>query len=60
MEYSFDLAEVGACLWPCFSLSFFKQKDKTQYLGIRYTELIPVLIKAIQEQQIQIDKLKNA
>ena len=36
-----------------------EQKDKTQYLGIRYTELIPVIIKAIQEQQVQIQELKN-
>ncbi|PIF05498.1 MAG: hypothetical protein CSA36_06220 [Draconibacterium sp.] len=27
-------------------------------LGIRYTELIPVLIKAVQEQQTEIDDLK--
>ncbi len=27
-------------------------------LGIRYTELIPVLIKAVQEQQAEIDDLK--
>jgi hypothetical protein len=33
-----------------------EQKDKTQYLGIRYTELIPVLIKAIQELQAKLDK----
>jgi polyhydroxyalkanoate synthesis regulator phasin len=27
-------------------------------LGIKYTELIPVLTKAIQEQQAEIDALK--
>jgi hypothetical protein len=34
-------------------------QDETEYLGVRYTELIPVLIKAIQEQQIQIKELKS-
>jgi hypothetical protein len=29
-----------------------------QKLGIRYNELIPVLVKAVQEQQTQIDALK--
>jgi hypothetical protein len=33
-------------------------KDETEYLGVRYTELIPVLVKAIQEQQAQIEELK--
>jgi hypothetical protein len=32
--------------------------DETEYLGVRYTELIPVLVKAIQEQQQQIEELK--
>ena len=27
-------------------------------LGVRYTELVPVLIKAIQEQQKEINELK--
>jgi hypothetical protein len=31
--------------------------DKTEYLGIRYTELIPVLVKAIQELNEKIDSL---
>ncbi len=29
------------------------------YLGVKYTELIPVTVKAIQEQQAMIDVLKN-
>ncbi len=29
------------------------------YMGVRYTELIPVLTKAIQEQQAQIEELKS-
>ena len=33
-------------------------EDETEYLGVRYTELIPVLIAAIKEQQIQIQELK--
>jgi hypothetical protein len=34
------------------------QNDEIKTKGVRYTELIPVLIKAIQEQQQQIDELK--
>ena len=30
--------------------------DETEYLGIRYVELIPVLVKAIQELQAKLDK----
>jgi hypothetical protein len=43
-----------------------EQTDETEYLGVRYTELIPVLVKAIQELsakneslQSQINELKN-
>ena len=36
-----------------------EQKDETQYLGIRYTELIPVLVKAIQELKAENDLLKD-
>lgn len=35
------------------------KKVKLERLGMKYQELIPVLIKAIQEQQLQIDELKN-
>jgi hypothetical protein len=35
------------------------QTDETEYLGVRYQELVPVLIAAIQEQQAQINELKN-
>jgi hypothetical protein len=33
--------------------------DETEYLGVRYTELIPVLVKAIKELKEEIDILKN-
>jgi hypothetical protein len=33
--------------------------DNNEVLGVRYTELIPVLVKAIQEQQAQIEELKK-
>jgi hypothetical protein len=36
-----------------------EQTDKTEYLGVRYTEMIPVLVKAIQELKAEIDELKN-
>jgi hypothetical protein len=36
----------------------YEQLDKTEYLGVRYQELVPVLVKAIQEQQAQIEELK--
>ena len=35
-----------------------EQTDETEYLGVRYQELVPVLIAAIQEQQAQINELK--
>jgi hypothetical protein len=36
-----------------------KEIDNTEYLVVRYTELIPVLVKAIQELKAEIDELKN-
>lgn len=33
-------------------------KNTEGYLGVRYTELVPVLVAAIQEQQTQINELK--
>ena len=33
--------------------------DDKEILGIRYMELIPVLVKAIQELKLEIDELKN-
>jgi hypothetical protein len=35
-----------------------KGDDPAQTLGINYSELVPVLIKGMQEQQKQIDELK--
>ena len=34
-----------------------KTGDDTEYMSVRYTELIPVLVKAIQEQQTLIESL---
>jgi hypothetical protein len=36
-----------------------EQTDETEYLGVRYQELVPVLIAAIQEQQAQIEELRQ-
>ena len=33
-------------------------KQGTQYLSVAYQNLIPILVKAIQEQQVQIEELK--
>lgn len=33
--------------------------EKIEYKGVNYTELIPILTKAIQEQQAQIEELKK-
>jgi hypothetical protein len=33
--------------------------DETEYLGVRYTEMIPVLVKAIQELKAENDALKT-
>ena len=33
--------------------------DDTEYMAVRYTELVPVLIKAVQEQQDIIENLKS-
>jgi hypothetical protein len=33
--------------------------DETEYLSVRYTELIPVLVKAIQELNAKITQLEN-
>jgi hypothetical protein len=34
-------------------------EDKEGIMGVRYTELVPVLVKAIQELKAEIDELKN-
>jgi hypothetical protein len=36
-----------------------EQTDETEYLGVRYQELIPVLVKAIQELKAEVDTLKQ-
>ena len=35
-----------------------RQDDDTEYMAVRYTEIIPVLVKAIQEQQATIQELE--
>lgn len=35
-------------------------KEEDGYLGMRYAELVPVLVKAIQEQQEEIEELRRA
>ena len=37
----------------------FSETDNTEYLSVRYTELIPVLVKAIQELEARIKELEN-
>ena len=32
--------------------------DETEYMSVRYTEMVPVLVKAIQEQQATIESLE--
>jgi hypothetical protein len=36
-----------------------KTGDDTEYMSVRYTELVPVLVKAIQEQQTLIESLTD-
>jgi formiminotetrahydrofolate cyclodeaminase len=36
-----------------------EQEDDTEYLGVRYQEMIPVLVKAIQELNEKIQQLEN-
>ena len=36
-----------------------EQTDHTEYLGVRYTEMVPVLVKAIQELKTQNDALQS-
>ena len=36
-----------------------RSEDETEYLGIQYTDVIPLLVAAIKEQQAMIDELKT-
>jgi hypothetical protein len=40
------------------NLSKYSDEDTTEYYDVRYTELIPILVKAIQELKAEIDILK--
>ena len=40
------------------SIATPKSEDQTEYLSVRYTELIPLMIASIQEQQAIIETLK--
>ena len=44
--------------WKEIPDSAEKVWEKTDKLGMKYAEIIPVLVKAIQEQQTQIEELK--
>jgi len=46
-------------LQEVINYAVYGQKDSVTMQGVDYSKLVPILIKAIQEQQIQIDKLKN-
>jgi hypothetical protein len=41
------------------NLSKYSDEDTTEYYDVRYTELIPVLVKAIQELEARIKQLEN-
>jgi hypothetical protein len=41
------------------NLSKYSDENETEYYGVKYTELIPILVKAIQELKAEIDELKN-
>ena len=36
-----------------------KPKNENEFYGLRYAEFVPVLVKALQEQQIIIEELKK-
>jgi hypothetical protein len=41
------------------SIGVNNNTDDNEYLGVRYQDLVPVLVKAIQEQQQQIEELRQ-
>ncbi|MCZ8197918.1 MAG: tail fiber domain-containing protein [Flavobacterium sp.] len=45
--------------WKEIPESQEKTWEKTEKLGMKYAEIIPVLVKAIQEQQVIIEELKT-
>ncbi|RZV58499.1 MAG: tail fiber domain-containing protein [Flavobacteriaceae bacterium] len=54
-----SLGLIAQEVQPIISEIVNAQDDEQKTLGISYTELIPVLIKAIQEQQAIIDNQKQ-
>jgi uncharacterized coiled-coil protein SlyX len=54
-----SLGLIAQDVQPIISELVSKANDKQQTLGVSYTELIPVLINAIKEQQKIISKLKT-
>ncbi|MEZ4858622.1 MAG: tail fiber domain-containing protein [Flavobacteriaceae bacterium] len=45
--------------WKSLDNKENKEWVATERLGVNYSEIIPVLVKAIQEQQVQIEALQN-
>ena len=45
--------------WKTLDENGKKEWVPTERLGVNYAEIIPVLVKAIQEQQVQIEALQN-
>jgi hypothetical protein len=41
------------------ALTIPKSEDKTEYLSVRYTELIPLMIASIQELKAELDNVKT-
>jgi hypothetical protein len=46
-------------VFPQVVNSHAEKDSDTEYLGVSYTELVPALVKAIQELKAEIDELKN-
>lgn len=51
--------DVQAVLPEAVSQSVLNKDDDTEYLGVSYTEVIPLLVAAIKELKAEIDTLKG-